>query len=45
MFSLRISGSDWGGRVASLCGYEERFAEIERFACEALPLLADLRRP
>jgi probable F420-dependent oxidoreductase len=24
--------------------YEERFAEIERFACEALPLLADLRR-
>jgi probable F420-dependent oxidoreductase len=23
--------------------YEERFAEIERFACEALPLLADLR--
>jgi probable F420-dependent oxidoreductase len=25
--------------------YEERFAEIERFAREALPLLADLRRP
>ncbi len=25
--------------------YEERFAEIERFACEALPLLADLRGP
>jgi probable F420-dependent oxidoreductase len=25
--------------------YEERFAEIERFAGEALPLLADLRRP
>ncbi len=25
--------------------YEERFAEIERFAAEALPLLADLRRP
>jgi len=25
--------------------YEERFAEIERFASEALPLLADLRRP
>lgn len=24
--------------------YEERFAEIERFACEALPLLADLRK-
>ena len=24
--------------------YEERFAEIERFAGEALPLLADLRR-
>jgi len=25
--------------------YEERFAEIERFASEALPLLADLRKP
>jgi len=25
--------------------YEDRFAEIERFACEALPLLADLRGP
>jgi probable F420-dependent oxidoreductase len=24
--------------------YEERFEEIERFACEALPLLADLRK-
>ena len=25
--------------------YEERFAEIERFAREALPMLADLRKP
>jgi hypothetical protein len=25
--------------------YEERFTEIERFAHEALPLLADLRGP
>jgi probable F420-dependent oxidoreductase len=25
--------------------YEERFAEIERFAAEAMPLLADLRTP
>lgn len=25
--------------------YEERFAEIDHFACEAMQLLADLRDP
>jgi len=44
---LRYCAHDAGSRHVILDfvrPYEERFEEIERFAAEAMPLLADLRR-